>query len=68
MELAVWPATKNIVGRGVELRVQSAEVVVDRRGAEHADALTLALHQLEPLRLYDDAEALDEKDAAEDGQ
>ena len=41
---------------------------MDGCGAEHPHAPALALLNLEPLRLYDDAEALDEEDAAEDGQ
>ena len=68
MELPLRPAAQDVCRRGVELRVQSPEVVVDRCGTEHAHPLALLLHQLEPLRLDDDAEALDKEDATEQRQ
>ena len=68
MELTLRPATEYVVGRRVELRVETAEIVVDRCGTENTDTLTLPLHQLEPLRLNDDTQALNEEDATEKGQ
>ena len=68
MELSLWPTTQDVGRRGVELRVQTAEVVVDRRGTEHTDALAFLFHNLEPLRLDDDAQTLNEEDAAENRQ
>ena len=68
MERTAWPAFQNVGGGLVELCVQLAEVVVDGGGTEHAHPATFSLLELEPLRLYDDAEALHEEYAAEYGQ
>ena len=68
MERTVRPAFQNVGAGLVELRIQTAESIVDGCSTEHADTLALTLFQLEPLRLNDHAETLDEEDATEDGQ
>ena len=62
------PALQEIRAGGIQLLVEFAEIVVDGGGPEHTDPPALALLDLEPLRLDDDTETLDEEDAAEDGQ
>ena len=64
MEGAMRPSFQNISTRGVE----PTERIVNWGSPEHANALALALLNLEPLGLDDDAEALDEEDATEDNQ
>ena len=68
MEWTTWPSFQNICRCLVELIVKLTEVVVNRCGTEHTHATTLALLELEPLCLYDYAEALNEEDAAEYGE
>ena len=68
MELTLRPTFQDVSAGGVELRVQTTEIVVDRCGAEHTDALALTLLYLKPLCLDNDAQTLDEEDTAEDWQ
>ena len=56
------------VGRGgVELRIETAERVVNGRALEYPDATTAALEELEHLSLDDDAHAFEEEHAAKQG-
>ena len=64
----MWPTFEDIGTGGIQLRVELAEIVMDRRCPEHTHALALALLDLKPLGLYDHAEAFDEEDTTEDGQ
>ena len=64
----MWPSFEDIGACGVELRVELAEIVVDRCCPEHPHALALAPLDFKPLGLNDDAEALHEEDTTEDGQ
>ena len=41
MELTLRPTFQDVSAGGVELRVQTTEIVVDWCGAEHTDALAL---------------------------
>ena len=68
MEWAVRPAFQDVCAGLVELRVKLAEGIVYGGGTEHADALALALLQLKPLRLDNDAKTLDKEDTAENRQ
>ena len=63
MEWTVGPILENVSTGLIELRVQSPESVVYGSRTEYADSFTLALHQFEPLCLYDNAETFDEEDA-----
>ena len=68
MERTTGPSLQDICRGLVKLRIELTEIIVDRRSTEHADAASLLLLVLEPLRLDDDTEALNEEDATEDGQ
>ena len=66
MELALRPTLEDIPAGGIQLRVELAEIVVNRCGSEHTHTLSFTLVDLKHLSLYDDAEALHEEDATED--
>ena len=68
MELTFGPTFKNIGACGIELRVQTTEVVVDGCGAEHTDALAFTLLYLKPLCLDNHAQTFDKEDTAEERQ
>ena len=68
MERTVRPAFQNVGAGLVELRIQTAESIVDGCSTEHAYTLALTLLQLEPLSLYDDAQTLNEEDATQQGK
>ena len=57
------PSLEDICAGGIQLGIELAEGVVNRGCPEHAYALTLALLNLEPLSLDDDAEVFYHEDA-----
>ena len=68
MELPLRPVFEDKPACGVEVLVEFPEVVMDGRGAEDPDTLAFAQLVFEVGCLDDDAETLDEENAAEDGE
>ena len=68
MEWTMGPFLQNICGGRVELRVQLAEIIMNRRSTKYTHTLAFALLVLEPLRLNNHAKTLHEKDATQDRQ
>lgn len=66
MERSVGPSFEDIRTCRIKLGVQSAEGVMDRGGTEHPHTPSLSLLNLKPLCLYDDTEAFDKEDTAQD--
>ena len=65
MEWSFRPPFQDIGACGIQLRVQTSERVVDGCGAENAYTLSLTLLGLEPLRLDDNTQTLDEENTAQ---
>lgn len=68
VELVFGPALQDVAARGIKLGVELPEIVMDGRSPEYAHALSLALHVLEVGGLYDDAQALHQEYATQDGE
>ena len=68
MELPLGPSTQYVVRGGVELRVQTTEIVVYGCSSEHSYPLAFLFHQLKPLCLDDHTKALYKEYATKDDQ